>query len=109
MSIKIPWTSPMSSTWTIDLDGLHLLVVPSTSVHYDEKKEKEIEFQAKLQRLQKIEDQIEMEKDNDNADGDKDASSDSFFKRLLESIIRHLEVTITNVHLRYEDKQSNQG
>ena len=102
----------MTSTWTIELDGLHLLVVPSTSVHYDEEKEKEIEFQAKLQRLQKIEDQIEMEKEKmenpdggDNPDGDKD----SFFKRLLESIIRHLEVTITNVHIRYEDKQSNQG
>ena len=40
---------------------------------------------------------------------DSDDNSDSFFKRLGESIIRNLEITITDVHIRYEDKDSNQG
>ena len=62
--------------------------------------------QAKLQRLQKIEDQIDMEKE-DKTDANDD--SDTFLKRLIESIIRNLEVTITDVHIRYEDKHSNQG
>ena len=47
-----------------------------------------------------------MEKE-DKTDANDD--SDTFLKRLIESIIRNLEVTITDVHIRYEDKYSNQG
>ena len=36
----------------IDIEGVHLLVVPSTSVKYDEKKERKLELEAKQKRLQ---------------------------------------------------------
>ena len=80
-------------------DSIVLLLNPNKNKKY-------FFFQAKLQRLQKIEDQIDMEKE-DKTDANDD--SDTFLKRLIESIIRNLEVTITDVHIRYEDKHSNQG
>ena len=46
LNINVPWLSPFESKWDIELSGLHLLVVPSSSVQYDEEKEKEIEFQV---------------------------------------------------------------
>ena len=48
LNINVPWLSPFESKWDIELSGLHLLVVPSSSVQYDEEKEKEIEFQVSL-------------------------------------------------------------
>ena len=40
----------MSKSTEIEIDGLHLLVVPSTSVRYDEKNERKIQFEAKQKR-----------------------------------------------------------
>ena len=53
--IKIPWFSLWTSSTIIELDGLHLLVVPITSVQYDEAKEAKEKFEAKQKRLEKAE------------------------------------------------------
>ena len=45
-----------SSKTTIDIEGLHLLVVPSTSVKYDADKERREANEAKQKHLQRIED-----------------------------------------------------
>ena len=38
---QIPWFNLYSSKTTIDVEGLHLLIVPSTSVKYDANKARE--------------------------------------------------------------------
>ena len=86
---------------------MHLLVVPSTSVRYDEKNERKIQFEAKQKRLQKAEDLKLLNVSNQNdASNNKtsagDDQNDPFFERLAKTIIKNLEVTITNVHIRYE-------
>ena len=103
----------MSKSTEIEIDGLHLLVVPSTSVRYDEKNERKIQFEAKQKRLQKAEDLKLLNVSNQN-DSKNDASNnktraaddqnDPFFERLAKTIIKNLEVNITNVHIRYEKK-----
>ena len=54
--MQIPWFNLYSSKTTIDIEGLHLLVVPSTSVKYDADKERREENEAKQKHLQRIED-----------------------------------------------------
>ena len=54
--LQIPWFNLYSSKTTIDIEGLHLLVVPSTSVKYDADKERREENEAKQKHLQRIED-----------------------------------------------------
>ena len=54
--INIPWTSLFSSSTTILLEELHLLVVPSTSVNYDEDKEQASKLDLKRRQLQRAED-----------------------------------------------------
>lgn len=99
--IKIPWVNLYSKPTIIELDGLHLLVVYTTSVQYDEEKEQQLQFEAKQKRLQKAEEAkiIQAEKNGEEADG--------FVQKLCANIIKNLEVTITNVHIRFEDKNSN--
>ena len=88
------------------ISNFNMWIAFGASFLYEKYKSNHFLSQAKLQRLQKIEDQIDMEKE-DKTDANDD--SDTFLKRLIESIIRNLEVTITDVHIRYEDKHSNQG
>ena len=37
----------------------------------------------------------------------KDATQDSFVEKLIANIIKNLEVTITNIHVRFEDTVTN--
>ena len=53
---QIPWLNLYSSKTTIDIEGLHLLVKPSTSVKYNEEKERHEANEAKQKHLQRIED-----------------------------------------------------
>ena len=103
--IKIPWFSLFTQKTVIYLEGLHLLVVPSTAVKYDEQKEKREANEAKQKRLERAEQAKEFgkeEKKENNEEG-----GDTFAERLVANIIRNLEVTITSVHLRYEDQTSS--
>jgi len=50
--IKVPWFNLFTKSTIIEIEGVHLLVVPSTSVKYDEKKERKLELEAKQKRLQ---------------------------------------------------------
>ena len=82
---------------------MHLLVVPSTSVKYDEEKERRLRFEAKQKRLQTAEDakQMGIVQPEDKEDGSASAGGDTFVQRLLATIIKNLEVNITKVHIRY--------
>ena len=105
--IKIPWFNLWTQPTTIELEGLHLLLVPSTSVRYDEEKERKIQFEAKQKRLQKAEEAKQLElQAAENVKGEYE-SSDGWVQRLLANIIKNLEVTISTVHIRFEDKQTN--
>ena len=96
--VKVPWFNLWKDSTVIHLEGLHLLVVPSTSVQYDEKKELLEQFEAKQKRLQKAEEAklLDLE-DNEKKDDEKD---EGYLKRLIAAIIKNLEVTITKVHIR---------
>ena len=113
--INIPWTSLFTSSTTILLEELHLLMVPSTSVNYDENEEQASKLDLKRRQLQRAEDaralmeaQKEEDKDSkENGDKKKDNESDGFVQKLIANVIKNLEVTINKVHLRYEDKNPN--
>ena len=61
--------------------------------------------------MQKAEDLklLNVSNDSKNDTNSSDDQNDPFFERLAKTIIKNLEVTIANVHIRYEDKQSNPG
>jgi len=37
----------------------------------------------------------------------KDAEKDTFAEKLFTNVIKNLELTISNIHIRYEDKVTN--
>jgi len=37
----------------------------------------------------------------------KDAAQDSFVEKLIANVIKNLEVTVTNIHVRFEDSTTN--
>lgn len=109
--IKIPWFHLFSDKTVIEIEGLHLLVVPSTSVKFDEEKERRLQNEAKQKRLQRTEEAKRLEQDASKTKDKKEGegADDTFVERLVANIIKNLEVSIKKVHIRYEDKQTSTG
>ena len=55
MKIQIPWTSLYNSPTVINIQGLYMLMVPTTSVGYDKEKEEKAEYEAKMAKITAIE------------------------------------------------------
>jgi vacuolar protein sorting-associated protein 13A/C len=106
-SIQIPWTAPLSKATKVEVQGLYMLLVPTTSVGYDAEKEERAEQEAKMARIASIEEAKNRDKLLEQ--GGNEQGADTFIQKLMAGVFRHLEVTVTDVQIRYEDKQTNSG
>lgn len=106
--LKIPWKNLYSEPVEAQIDGLYLLVRPNTVVRYNEEKEKKAEQEKKQRQLEAIElaRKLEEEEKKKNA-SQKDEKSDSFVEKLAMQIVKNLQVSVCNIHVRYEDSVTN--
>uniref|UniRef100_A0A8C4TAX7 Chorein N-terminal domain-containing protein n=1 Tax=Erpetoichthys calabaricus TaxID=27687 RepID=A0A8C4TAX7_ERPCA len=103
LTLKIPWKKLYSDAVVATLDGLYLLVVPRSKIKYDpEKEEKDIQ-EAKQKELLRIEEALQKAAERENPNEEK---KDTFTEKLVTQIVKNLQITITNIHIRYEDDVS---
>ena len=56
--ITLPWKSLFNAKTTVEVDGLHLLIIPSTSVAYDEVREAKLAKDTKQSQLARAEERL---------------------------------------------------
>ena len=95
--------NPYSEATNIDIRGLFMLMVPTSSVGYDPAKEEKAEQEAKMSQIAAIEEAKQRDKLLDQ----KDESGDGFVQKLMANIFKNLKVTVKDIHIRYEDRQTN--
>merc|ERR1719210_1412614 len=78
-------------------------MVPTSSVGYDPVKEEKAEQEAKMSQIAAIEEAKQRDKLLDQ----KDESGDGFIQKLMANIFKNLKVTVKDIHIRYEDRQTN--
>ncbi|KAI4459978.1 vacuolar protein sorting-associated protein vps13 [Holotrichia oblita] len=101
--LKIPWKNLYYSSVEASIEGLYLIVEPSQQIQYDAEKEEKRDFDAKQAMLAQVEEarkkKLEPKKQVD----------DSLVEKLTTQIIRNVQVSIKNIHVRYEDRITNPG
>lgn len=55
LKLKIPWKSWYNSQWVAVVEKLVIVVVPNTTITYNEEKEKQLKHDVKLATLQRLE------------------------------------------------------
>lgn len=101
LALLIPWSNLKSKPVKITIEDVYLYVTPMMQ-GYDEKKEKEKELRLKFERLRNLE---EIEKLNEESKllTQDVKSNESFVESLVTKVVDNLQVTIKNIHFRYED------
>nr|XP_045626468.1 vacuolar protein sorting-associated protein 13C-like isoform X1 [Procambarus clarkii] len=107
LTLKIPWSQLYTAPWVAVVERVLVIVVPNTSIKYNAEREEKLLQEIKMATLQKAESAKlklqEMEK------GSKSKSQDSFQEKMIAQVIRNIQVSIRDIHIRYEDSVSCQG
>lgn len=96
ISLQIPWTGLWSQTINVNIEDVHIIVNPIvTNREFDCEKNKRLIRAAKKKALSDL-----------DADGTVFGGPTAFAEHLVTNILNYLQLTVTNVHVRYEDRVS---
>lgn len=98
LKLKIPWKSWYNSQWVAVVEKLVIVVVPNTTITYNEEKEKQLKHDVKLATLQRLEEARQKLREEE-----KGPQAEGFVEKLMVQAIRNIQVTIKDIHIRYED------
>ncbi|KAF4635598.1 hypothetical protein G7Y89_g2500 [Cudoniella acicularis] len=107
LTLKIPWSNLRGAPVQVDIEDVYLLAAPKEDAEYDEEEEERRRQAVKIEKL----DSAELLKDR-NQEGmsqEEQQKNQSFTESLVTKIVDNLQVTIKNIHVRYEDSISAPG
>ena len=107
LTLKIPWSNLRGQPVQVFIENIFVLAAPKEDAEYDEEEE---ERRAQAIKIEKL-DSAEMLKER-NAEGmspEEQQKNQSFTDSLVTKIVDNLQVTIKNIHIRYEDSISAPG
>ncbi|ODQ79571.1 hypothetical protein BABINDRAFT_161957 [Babjeviella inositovora NRRL Y-12698] len=99
LTLQIPWSNLKSKPVKITIEDVYLLASPSVEETYDPEEALRRENLVKQDKLRALE-LAETAKPN------SDAQTESFTEGLVTKIVDNVQITIKNIHLRYEDKHT---
>uniref|UniRef100_A0A8R1E5I1 Chorein N-terminal domain-containing protein n=1 Tax=Caenorhabditis japonica TaxID=281687 RepID=A0A8R1E5I1_CAEJA len=99
--LKIPWKNLYNEPVIATIDGLNLIVVPNKGVVYSEEKALKNLQEIKQKTLARLE---EARKERRKP---KDPQADTFAEKMVTQIIKNLQVSVSNIHVRFEDRYTN--
>lgn len=107
LTLKIPWANLYKDQWMVVVERVLVIAVPNTSIQYDAEREENLQHESKMAALQRTEDAKLKLRQKEK--GNQSKSQDSFQEKLFAQVIRNIQVTIRDIHIRYEDSVSCVG
>ncbi|KAK1380403.1 Calcium-dependent lipid-binding family protein [Heracleum sosnowskyi] len=107
ITLKVPWKSLGKEPVIVLIDRVFVLARPAPDARSHEEEDREKLFKAKLQQIEEAE-SATLEAVSRAKHGSA-PSGNSWLGSLIATIIGNLKITISNVHVRYEDSTSNPG
>ncbi|KAI8057703.1 hypothetical protein BDF22DRAFT_772292 [Syncephalis plumigaleata] len=104
--LKIPWSNLKGQPVQVIVKNVYLLAAPKVATTYNEEEEKKKAFQQKMSRLETAE---MLQPKASTQSQEESMKSDSFTTQLVTKIVDNLQISISNIHIRYEDNVSHPG
>ncbi|KAK6464505.1 vacuolar sorting [Scheffersomyces coipomensis] len=102
LTLQIPWSNLKGKPVRIIIEDVYLLASPIILQDYDEEEDKKRELNLKFDKLDNLETIDQATKQNQSIANDT-AANETFTESLITKIIDNLQITIKNIHIRYED------
>jgi len=118
LDVDIPWTSLQSSPVVAKVTDLFVVCKPKRCCEYSKEMEEKVKEQIKKKALKnyetireaKITEQLEKQgKEEEEEEEDENGQKVSYTKKLTETIIANVQITVSNVHVRFEDNSDSEN
>ncbi|THV04954.1 vacuolar protein sorting-associated protein 13 [Dendrothele bispora CBS 962.96] len=106
-TLSLHWMNLGNEPVEILIEDVYLLVVPSTQSNFNPEEEEQRAQAAKLERLENAE--LLRVRGQAEISSDDSPQQQGMWQSLAAKIINNVQVTVKNIHIRYEDKMSVPG
>ncbi|KAI1407326.1 vacuolar protein sorting-associated protein 13 [Hypoxylon sp. FL1857] len=107
LTLVIPWSNLRGAPVKVFIEDVFLLASPKEEAAYDEDEEERRRQRLKMEKLDSAE--LLKERSQEGLSQEEQKRSQSFTESLVTKIVDNLQVTVKNIHVRYEDSISAPG
>jgi vacuolar protein sorting-associated protein 13A/C len=107
LTLTIPWSNLRGQPVKVFIEDVFLLAAPKEDAEYDEEEEERRRQAVKIEKLDSAE--ILKERNAEGLSQEEQKKSQSFTESLVSTIVNNLQITVKNIHVRYEDSISTPG
>ena len=107
LTMSIPWANLRGKPVRVSIDEVFLLAAPKEDAEYNEEEEARRANDVKMEKLENAE--LLKQRNTEGLSQEEQQKSQSFIESLTTAIVDNLQVSIKNIHIRYEDSISAPG
>ncbi|KXH52336.1 hypothetical protein CNYM01_02152 [Colletotrichum nymphaeae SA-01] len=107
LTLIIPWSNLRGAPVKVFIEDVFLLASPREEAAYDEQEEERRKQRIKMEKLDSAE--LLKERSQEGMSQEEQKKSQTFTQSLVTKIVDNLQVTVKNIHIRYEDSISAPG
>ncbi|RDW68381.1 hypothetical protein BP5796_09038 [Coleophoma crateriformis] len=107
LTLSIPWSRLGSAPVKVFIEDVYLLAAPKEDAEWDEEEEQRRKQVVKIEKLESAE--LLKDRNDEAANSEEQKKNASLQTSLVEKIIDNLQITMKNIHVRYEDSISQPG
>lgn len=107
LTLTIPWSNLRGAPVKVVIEDVFLLASPKEEAEYNEEEEERRKQRLKMEKLDSAE--LLKERSQEGLSSEEQKRTQSFTESLVTKIVDNLQVTVRNIHVRYEDAISAPG
>jgi vacuolar protein sorting-associated protein 13A/C len=107
LTLSIPWSNLRGKPLKINIEDVFLLAAPKEDADYDADEEDRRAHAVKMEKLDSAE--LLKERNTEGMSAEEQQKNQSFTASLVTAIVDNVQVTVKNIHIRYEDSIADPG
>jgi vacuolar protein sorting-associated protein 13A/C len=107
LTLSIPWSNLRGKPLKINIEDVFLLAAPKEDADYDADEEDRRAHAVKMEKLDSAE--LLKERNIEGMSAEEQQKNQSFTASLVTAIVDNVQVTVKNIHIRYEDSIADPG
>ncbi|KAE8146951.1 hypothetical protein BDV25DRAFT_161484 [Aspergillus avenaceus] len=107
LTLSIPWSNLRGKPVKVDIEDVFLLAAPKEDADYDPDEEEKRAHALKMDKIESAE--LIKERNADGMSPEEQRRNQSFTQSLITAVVDNLQISIKNVHFRYEDSIASPG
>lgn len=107
LTLSIPWSNLRGKPVKVDIEDVFLLAAPKEDADYNAEDEERRAHAVKMEKLDSAE--LLKERNTEGMSQEEAQKQQSFTASLVTAIVDNVQVSVKNIHIRYEDSISDPG